>query len=128
MVGRGSGIAKDFLNAKRRFTDLFGATPKNCRAVGCATHGSAAFGPGSRHPNEAPFPVAKIVGYSGASPHQVYSPLADTPLRLNMSLTDDLIFINGQFLQGHRAAGMQPIRADTDLRSEAELSSVIKPR
>jgi hypothetical protein len=48
--------------------------------------------------------------------------LSDVPL------TDDLIFINGQFLQGHRAAGMQPIRADTDLRSEAELSSIVKPR
>ena len=46
----------------------------------------------------------------------------------DMPLTDDLIFINGQLLQGHRAAGMQPIRADTDLRSEAELSSIVKPR
>src|SRR5260221_1194606 len=46
--------------------------------------------------------------------------------RLNVSLTNNLIFINGQFLQRHWASRMQTVGAYTDLGSETEFCSIIK--
>src|SRR5258708_5306621 len=50
-----------------------------------------------------------------------------TPYHLpDVSLTDNLILINGQFLQRHWASRMQAVGANTDLGSETEFCPIIK--
>ena len=46
-------------------------------------------------------PPVRISGYARASPQQISSPLC-----LHVSLADHLIFVNREFLERHRAAGM----------------------
>src|SRR5882672_11165761 len=39
----------------------------------------------------------------------------------------DDVFVGGQLLQAHRAAGVELVRADADLRAETELVAVVAP-
>src|SRR3989338_10463474 len=48
-------------------------------------------------------------------------------LLTELSSTEDDILVRGEFLQAHRAARVQAVRADADLRTQPELVAVREP-
>ena len=74
--------------------------------------------------------VIKIGSSSLTHPEDVYKrqPLFHNGRLTDLSVSVNNIFGRGQLLEPHGASGVQLLSADADLRSEAELLAVRKPR
>jgi hypothetical protein len=77
VVGRGSGIAEGGRSAQCRPVGIWYASPESCRAVCCATHGSAAIRRCVRFTNEMSFrsPMPLLLFRSLAPPTHTSLPL-----------------------------------------------------
>ena len=55
-------------------------------------------------------------------------PLVERLLHFNLSLTQDVVFVGGEFFQAHGAAGVQFVGADADFGPHTEFGAVSESR